>query len=203
VQTANFDANDFNDRAQQKADEGLLVKFFVKAIPDTVATAEQGRPIFMDVEYIDIRIPGKRDSICRAARMSDIERFRAHYDAFKNRTALSPELVGTPLIEWPLMTRSQAEEMAFANVKTVEQLVAMSDGAASNFMGLQSLRAKAREWLIIAKEGKAAADMKSELEKRDEEINTLKAQMKELLAQKPKPTVRKKRASKKKTAKKE
>jgi hypothetical protein len=157
----------------------------------------------MDVEYIDIRIPGKRDSICRAARMSDIERFRAHYDAFKNRTALSPELVGTPLIEWPLMTRSQAEEMAFANVKTVEQLVAMSDGAASNFMGLQSLRVKAREWLKIAKEGKAAADLKSELEKRDEEINTLKAQMKELLAQKPKPTVRKKRASKKKTAKKE
>ena len=200
--TADLNPDDFKARNQSKLDEGLLVKFFIKPLQDDEETKKQGRPIFKDVEYVDIKIPGDRlGGIARPARQADIERFPRHYEAFKSRTK-NEYIEGTLLAEWPLMSRSMVEQLAFFNVRTVEQLVAMSDGNAQQFMGINKMKAKAKEWLKIAKEGKAAADMAAELDKRDDEINQLKAQMAELMA-KPKPAVRKKRASKKATAKKE
>ena len=192
---------DFDQQNQRKMDEGLLVRFYIKARPDSAETARQGRPVFKDTEYIEIRTPGKRDPIARPASGADIERFPRHYEAFKNR--VNGEMVeGTPLTEWPHISRSMVEELSFFHVKTVEQLVSMSDTNAQQFMGINALRKKAKEWLEFAKEGKAAADLKEELQQRDDEIAQLKAAVMEL--QKPKRRVSKKKASRKKaTAKKE
>ncbi len=192
---------DFDQQNQRKMDEGLLVRFYIKPRPDSAETARQGRPVFKDTEYIEIRTPGKRDPIARPASGADIERFPRHYEAFKNR--VNGEMVeGTPLTEWPHISRSMVEELSFFHVKTVEQLVSMSDTNAQQFMGINALRKKAKEWLEFAKEGKAAADLKEELQQRDDEIAQLKAAVMEL--QKPKRRVSKKKASRKKaTAKKE
>ena len=64
----------------------------------------------------------------------------------------SSSVEGTPLAEWPIMSRSQVEELSFHNVKTVEQLVAMSDSLASQFMGMNGLKAKAKMWLEDSEE---------------------------------------------------
>ena len=135
-------AADFDKQNQNKMDEQLLVKFFVKPRQDPRQTAEAGRPVFVDTEYVEIRIPGSRDAICRPASPRDIARFDRHYAAFKSRTE-APE-TGTPLVEWPLITRSQAEELSFHNVKTVEQLVSMSDQNATQFMGISTQAARKR-----------------------------------------------------------
>jgi len=181
MQTAEFDHNDFNKSNQKAGDEKLLVKFYVKARPDKVATLKEGRPMFKDVEYIDIRIPGSRDGVGRPASDDDKARFPAHYDAFKKRTG-EEVLDGTPLIEWPLLTRSQAEELAFFNCKTVEQLAAMTDGNAGNFMGIQVLKAKAVKWLEQAAEDAPALKLAAELEERDAKITEQATLIEELSA---------------------
>jgi hypothetical protein len=204
VLVADFNHEDFQQAQQQKMDEGLLVKFFVKPFHDKMASQKEGRPVYRDVEYIDIKIPGERgNGICRPAKPRDIARFPRHYEAFKRRT--SQELdEGTPLTEWASIGRSQAEELAFYNVKTVEQLASVNDVDISGFMGGNMLKAKAIEWLAAAEEGKKTEELRVELAKRDDEIAELKAAVKALQA-KPKARVSKKKATRKKkvSAKKE
>ena len=196
---ADLNPDDFMSRNQNRMDEGLLVKFYIKPLKDDEETIKQGRPIFKEVEYVDIKIPGNRLSgAVRPATTADIERFPRHYAAFKNR--VTDELVeGTLLSEWPLMSRSMVEQLAFFNVKTVEQLASMTDGNAQKFQGINGFKTKAKEWLKVAKEGKAAADLAQELEKRDQQIEMLTAQVNKLMEQQlpATPVVRKKRGRKK------
>ena len=192
---------DFDSQQQQKMDDTLLVRFFIKPFKDGAESMKQGRPVFKDKEYIEIRIPGQRDAICRPATPRDIARFQRHYDAYKSRTDGELE-EGTPLAEWPAISRSQVEELSFFNVRTVEQLVAMSDQNAARFKGIHGLQAKAKEFLELAEEVAAASKLKSELAKRDEEI----AELKKAVAALQKPAKKKatrKKATRKKAAKEE
>ena len=181
MQTAEFDHNDFSQNNQKAGDEKLLVKFYIKARPDKAATLEEGRPMFKDVEYIDIRIPGSRDGVGRPATDDDKARFPRHYDAFKSRTG-DEALDGTPLIEWPQVTRSQAEELSYFNCKTVEQLAGLNDSNCANFMGIQILKRKAQEWLDRASEDAPAAKLAVELEERDAKIKEQQATIDDLAA---------------------
>ena len=183
-QIADFDYNDFDRSAQQRQDDMLLVKFFLKPKLDQAATAQAGREIWKDVEYIDIKTPGSRDSVCRPARKRDIDRFPRHYKAFKERIEGSGELPveGTPLIEWPPVSRSRCEELAFFNVRTVEDLANMSDGNASQMVGVQALKRKAQEWLQLAAEQKDRTELQRELQARDDELADMKKELAELKA---------------------
>lgn len=179
MQTAEFNHQDFEPNAQSKLDENLLVKFFTKQRENKAASLEEGRPIFKDVEYIDIKVPGNRTGgACRPANYADKQRFPRHYAAFKQREVMPVE--GTPLAEWPIMSRSQVEELSFHNVKTVEQLLSMSDTLASQFMGMNTLKSKAKMWLEKSEET-ARINTIEALEKsgaeKDEKILTLESQV--------------------------
>jgi hypothetical protein len=135
-----------DQQVESPEDAKLLVRFFWKEQKNNQASLEAGRPIYDETEFVEIRVAGKRDpQAVRPARKADIKRFPRHYQAFKNRTA-EPES-GTPLREWPIITRSQAEELAYLGVKTVEQLCDVSDTHLGKFMGGHSLKAKAKHWL--------------------------------------------------------
>lgn len=189
-----------SDQLTPNADDaGLLVRFFVKPLQDQGESIRQGRPVFRDREYIEIRTPGKRDPVCRPAKPGDINRFPRHYQAYKDRTEGELE-EGTPLTEWPQISRSMAEELSFYNVKTVEQLVSMSDQHATQFMGIHGLRRQAKEWLELAGEQAAAAELHAQLSERDEEIADLKAAMQKMQASIDDMKPKKKAAPKKKTA---
>jgi len=185
MQQADFDHTLF-ESGNNKGDESLLVKFFHKTMPDKEASAQENRAIFKEVEYVDIRVAGSRSShVCRPARPHDISRFPRHYDAFKQRKEIPLE--GTPLVEWALISRSQAEELSFANVKTVEQLAAMADNFASQRMGGYDLKAKAVKWLETAKENSIPIAMKEKLDeaekranKAEERANALEASLQQL-----------------------
>jgi len=166
MQQADFDHTLF-ESGNNAGDAALLVKFFHKTMPDKEKSAEEHRAVFKDVEYVDIRVAGSRTSnVCRPARPADISRFPRHYEAFKNRQEVPLE--GTPLIEWALISRSQAEELAFVNVKTVEQLAALADNFASQRMGGYDLKAKAIKWLEAAKETKVPLAMQEKLDEAEE-----------------------------------
>jgi hypothetical protein len=183
MQTAEFNHQDFEPSAQSKQDENLLVKFFTKQREDKTASLKEGRPIFKDVEYIDIKVPGQRSGgACRPAQHMDRKRFPRHYAAYQQRKEMPLE--GTPLGEWPLMTRTQVEELSFHNVKTVEQLVGMSDGLAANFMGMNGLRQKAKMWLEKTEDTARINEietLKADNEEKAEKILTLESQMLNLM----------------------
>jgi hypothetical protein len=161
-------------------DNTLLVKFFSHSKPNATKSAEEGRPIFVDTDYIQIMQPGNKDSIViRPATEMDRARFPDHYRKYKARVDQVPT-DGTPLAEWPQITRSQAEELRFQNVLTVEQLAGMSDANAQGVMGINSLKQKARDFL----EGH---DKSAELiEKLTARIDELEANQKKKPGRKPK-----------------
>ena len=173
LQEADFNLNDFSPSGTSEADKGLLVKFFIKSREDKAQSLAEGRPIFKDVEYIDIKIPGNRNGgACRPATANDKARFPEHYRRFKDRVE-GEEVVGTPLTEWAPISRSMAEELKFFNVSTVEQLATMADVHVTKFMGLLPIREKAKLWLENAEKEKPMWEM-------DQKNRELQAQIDDL-----------------------
>lgn len=185
---------DFDPRLQQQADEQLLVKFEIKAKLDSGATEKEGRPIYVDAEYINIRAPGSSDNVIRPATQRDRDRFPRHYAAFKNRVNDEEYIEGTLLSEWPKINRSQVEELAFFGIKTVEQLAGTSDANGQAFMGFHGLKRTAQEWLDAAAQGVNLSELRQELGKRDEVIAELQAKLDAMA--KPKPRKKKVQAKK-------
>jgi hypothetical protein len=146
MQTAEFNHEDFSNTAE--ADKSLLVRFFYKNVQKGFKTNEHGFevPNFKEKTYIEIRVAGQRDvQACRPVTYADKQRFPRHYEAFEKR--VEPPTEGMPLLEFPAITRTQAEELSFMNVKTVEQLASMKDANLSKFMNGYKLRDQAVKWL--------------------------------------------------------
>ena len=105
-QYAEYDYSDFQKQRQREADKSLFVKFEYRPWHDKRESLIQGRPIYKDLVYVNVRGAGNKEGVCRPATQADIARFREHYDIFMRRTG-EEQLVGTPLVEWPLMPRSR------------------------------------------------------------------------------------------------
>jgi len=181
--------------AQYSEDDKLLVKFLYETKEDEQASREAGRPIFKEVEYIDIQVPGTRNRVNRPVRPSDKSRFPRHYQAFQLRQE-QPQMDGTPLSEWPGVTRSMAEELAFFKIHTVEQLAGMADVNTSNIKGAMFMKQKAQAYLDASKENSAAlalAEQKKENDKLRAEMAELRAMMQ---SQGDEPKPRRKRRTK-------
>jgi hypothetical protein len=175
MQQADFNHEDFTN--QREADKSLMVRFFYKNVENKMASKTQGRPIFREKTYIEIRVAGQRDvQACRPATHADKQRFPAHLEAFEKR--MEPPTEGMPLTEWAKITRSQAEELAFKNVKTVEQLASMKDSNLQQFMNGYKLREQAIKWLETNSEETDDRE-KAELK---QQVADLQSQMAELIA---------------------
>lgn len=162
---SDIDHNLFKGNA---GDDTLFVKFENEVVQDKAKTLEAARPIFKEVPHVSIRAAGSRNFVKRRATQADIARFPRHYAAFKNKE--EQQIEGTPLSEWPLVTRTIAKELEALEVRTVEQLVAMSDTACQGFMGIGALRAKAKLYLEQAAGEAPMLKMQAELEARDKTI---------------------------------
>jgi hypothetical protein len=176
MQTADFNHNDFKDTSD--ADKALLVKFFYKNVENKLESTAAGRPIFKEKTYIEIRLPGQRGvQACRPVTHADKMRFPKHFEAFEAR--MEPPTEGTPLTEWPQISRTQAEELSFLHIKTVEQLATVKDVNIQKFMGGYTLREKAVKWLDLNEkevDNREKADMQTD-------IDELKAKLAALLGE--------------------
>ena len=180
---------DFQPSHQARQDETLLVKFYTKSVQDRERSERRGRPVFREVEYIDITVPGQRNSVRRPATHRDKQRFPRHYQAFKQRIEIPEE--GTPLAEWGLISRSTADMLAFSNVKTVEQLAEVPDNIITDFMNGLSLKQKAKDFLQRTKNDVTIGQLEEALRERDDKLSALMERLEELEkahADKPKRT---------------
>jgi hypothetical protein len=151
-------------------DARLMVRFELFPQINAGESESQGRPIYEDVDYITIIVPGDKDSIVhRKVWSQDMQRFPQQWAAYKSNQS-QEAADGTPLSAWPPIAKSQILELAFFNVKTVDQLANLADAHAHKFAGINKLRNLAREWLAQAKDAAHITKIQAELAQRDSQI---------------------------------
>jgi hypothetical protein len=171
-------------------DNKLYVVFFVKPVHQGGESELQGRPIYKDIPYIRIHVPGDKTTVIEEpVNEEHKQRFASRWDKFEKGLSQAPD--GTPVEEWPQVTRSQAAEFKALNIFTVEQLANLSDALIGKFMGGGAMRLKAQTFLATAKDTAEAqrlatenAELNGRLAKQDEDIARLSAQVQVLMAQK-------------------
>lgn len=163
---------------QSSGNEKLFVTFEMHPVRDEVKTAEAGHPVFEDVPFIRKVVPGdKNNIILRPANDYDKREFQKQWAAF--RDGQSAQLTGLPLKEWPAITRSEVENLAYFKVFTVEHLAELSDGAILQIGPVRHLVEKAKAFLSAAKEAAPAARLAEALKAKDNEMEVLRRQLKE------------------------
>jgi len=171
---------------EQNADSRLQVRFYKRAIKQEQESLDAGRPIYKEFDFVHICVAG--DSLTEIdtyALANHKVRFPIQWAHYQNRVgADDQEVVGTPVSEWPIVSKSQAEELRALKFHTVESIAGASDahlqrmGMAAG-MSPYAFRDKAKAFLNLATNA-------AETDKRESEINSLK----EELAKKDQETVK-------------
>ena len=179
---------------QPQKEGGVYVRFYLEAVenklkswggtrvrPDGTEEVVEGagRPIYDEVEFIEVRVPGDKTNIVqRPVRPEDKRQYAAAYAAWK--AGDKEQLTGTPLAVWPGATRAQVAELLHFGIRTVEQLAQLSDGNMQNVGPIRALRQRAQDYLTAA-EGMAPLEtLRSQVAERDNRIQSLEAQVKAL-----------------------
>jgi hypothetical protein len=188
METLEYNHADFNAQ-QAEQDKALLVKFFSTPLKNEEKSLEEGRPIFDDVDMIEIRVRGTKDNIVqRPVRPDDKVRFRGAWQA--HQAGEKAVQSGTPLAQWPIMSSSQVEEMKYLGFVTVEQIAEANDGVVANINGLQGLKNKAKTFLEFSKGAAPLEKLQTQLAERDNVVETLQRQLAETQAALTKLTAR-------------
>jgi len=164
---------------QSNPDGRLRVVFGPFPHPNSDKSALEGRPIFDDILYITIYVPGERDVVHRKAHERDFARFPFQYQAWMNKKN-QDYAGGTPLKVVPWLTLGQVKELEYFNCYTVEQLANMPDSNIAKFHGVQKLKQNAKDFLQAAKDAAPLIQMRSEMDQKDSQISALNEQIKAL-----------------------
>lgn len=169
---------DHTTHTTDAGDAKLYVQFYQSILKNESRSKEEGRPMYDDVPYIKIFTPGDRTSVIdRPIRETDKFRFPAQWNRFSNSQEQRAD--GTPLAEWPIISRSQAEELKFFGFQTVEQIADAKDGI--NMMGINDLKNKAKVYLELAKGNTAPIEQMSARQKELETQNKILTENMEIM----------------------
>lgn len=171
------------DDGRFQNDKKLHVRFFVKPMMNRSKSRQANRPIYEEIEMIEIMVPGDKHSIpVRRARQLDKARFSRQYQAFK--AGKEDQQSGTPLNVVPFMTPAKAEEYKFFHIFTVEQLAGAADssGAAGSVMGFQGDKQKAQAYLQMAEGNAPILQLQDKLEEKDLQIASMQDQLNQMNA---------------------
>ena len=170
------------DSDMQGADSRLAVQFYKKAIKQEDESNEAGRPIYKEFDFVKIMIPGDNlTEIDTYARDSHKSRFPRQWAHYQNQVANHEDIVGTPIEQWPQVTRSQAEELRGLKFPTVESVAFCSDqqmqriGMAAG-MSPHNFREKAKAFLNLASNSADVAQREAELQALKAENDKIKAE---------------------------
>lgn len=154
----------------QGADANLAVRFYKKAVKQEDETIAAGRPIFKDFDFVNIVVPGNGlTEIDTYAREEHKRRFPRQWAHYMNTQGAEVHEEGTPIEQWPLVTRAQAEELRGRKFRTVESIAHASDQNLQSIgmiagMSPHSFREKALAFLNLASESAEAEKKNAELE---------------------------------------
>lgn len=158
----------------EKGEDNCIPHFFFRPIQNKKKTEEEGRPIFDEIPYIEIIIPGDK-SARHITKVKDEHqrRFPVAWAEFV-RTNEETYGGGMPVEDWPYLTRGQVMEMRALGLHTVESIANLSDA------GLQKIGTGARELQERARQHlQPQTETETELRKR---LSELEAQVRELEA---------------------
>lgn len=164
-------------------DKGVVAVFRNGTVKNNVRSAEAGRPIYDDIELVEVRWPGSRDygvypatershwlidEITNEQRpISYAERFSKQYQQFKASQQQTKS--GTPLDYLPFLTEGKRAELRALNIYTAEAL-AIVDGAE-----LKNLGPGGRDWKNKTIEFLANSSDAARITKLEAELDAMKA----------------------------
>jgi hypothetical protein len=162
---------------ENNADSRLQVRFYKRPVQQEQETVDAGRPIYKEFDFVHICVAGDTlTEIDTYALASHKTRFPIQWANYMNRVgANDQEIMGTPVSEWPLVSKSQAEELRAMKFHTVEAIANASDqqlqrmGMAAG-MSPYSFRDKAKAFLNLATSS-------AETDKREQELNALREEL--------------------------
>ena len=166
----------------QGADSRLAVQFYKKSVKQDIASDEAGRPIFKEFDFIRIMIPGDNlTEIDTYAQDSHKQRFPRQWAHYQNQVANHQDIIGTPLDQWPQVTRSQADELRGLKFHTVESIADCSDQQLQRIgmvagMSPHNFRLKAKAFLNLANDSAEVAHREAEMQALREENDKIKAE---------------------------
>lgn len=142
----------------------LHVTFFIEAEKNERKSAEEGRPIFEDKEFVRIKFVGdKHNELVAPAhsfgsmkhpetneRLTYAQQFWKHYEAFQRDAEQRGE--GSPLEELGI-SQSKIKELNASNVYTVEGLAGLDGTLLQKLgMGARDLKTKAEQYLAKSRD---------------------------------------------------
>ncbi len=152
-------------------DSGLIVRFYYNKI--------------YEKDFVKLNVPGdSKTEWDYPVKEEDKQRFAQQWAAYQ---AQQSQLGGqTLLAQWEIMANDEARVKALNsfNVSTVEQLANVADGFIDKLgPGMRELQKKAKAWLSDQREVVASAKFQEELRQRDNTIELLQSQMREMQEQ--------------------
>lgn len=159
-----------------------LLRFYTEPVEQTALSAQEGRPVYKDVDYVGITNPGSRDEVVLVAeKKAKTDEYVAW--AYKKWKATQEQVVdGTPVETVPFLGKAVVLELKAINIHTLEQLALAPEPALQRMMGLRDLKKKAEAYIAAAKDSALVSKMQHELNQRDNEIAAMKAQIAQMSA---------------------
>jgi hypothetical protein len=160
-------------------DTGVVAVFRNGTVPNRVKSAEAGRPIYDDMEVVEVRHPGSRDyGVYPATDRShwDVdqftgeqrvvtyaERFSKQYQQFK--ASMQQTKSGTPLDYLTFLTEGKRAELRAMNIYTAEALAIVDGSELKNLgPGGREMKNKTIEFLESSNETARITKLEAELE---------------------------------------
>lgn len=160
-------------------DDALVPLFRNQATQNKVKSAAEGRPIFDDIEVVDIRFPGSRNyGTFPVTEMSHwindpytgeqrsityAERFQRQYRQFKEHQEQTKS--GTPLEYAGFLTTARQAELKAQNIYTVEALASIDGAELKNLgPGGREMKNKAEEYMAKGRSLVPDIQMQAELD---------------------------------------
>lgn len=164
-------------------DSRLAVRFFSAPEEDVFQSLQQGRPIFRDVEFIEIAVPGDTTTrVVAHVREDHKQRFPLHWAHYQNKHGGDAREIGTPLSQWPRLSQAQCEELRALKFHTVESVASASDQQLQRIgmvagMSPYAFRDAAVRFLALAKDDSTVAEAEARAKALEEENKALKEQV--------------------------
>ena len=170
------------------SDSRLAVTFYKRSIKQEDESLAAGRPIFKEFDFVRICVPGDNlTEIDTYAQESHKARFPRQWAHYQNQVGSQEQIIGTPLEEWTLISRSQADELKGIKFRTVEDVANCSDQQLQRIgmiagMSPHSFREKAKQFLNLASSSAEVSQKEAEMQALKEENAKIKAETEAKLA---------------------
>lgn len=177
--------------AIDKNDPLVIPVFKIHTTKNEAKSREAGRPIYDDMEVVEVRFAGDRNkisvfpatSICGeytdpetgdTRQITYAERWSAQYQRFKSKQHQVAE--GTPVDELPFLTQAKRAELKALSIYTAEALAALDGQPLKNLgQGGRDLKNQAQAYLDNASGSANVMKMAAELEELRRTVAELRA----------------------------